>query len=391
MDLLGGLLRILQVIPYLNPRKGGDVRVCYNLSKSLVSSGHQVTIVTTDQGFDQGYTEGLRNMGIEVIPFRCLLDLESYLISPAIKAWASRRLWDYDIVHLHGYRSYQNRTIAPIAKKQGIPFVIHAHGGVPIAVEKKLLKRGFDFMYGRSILRGASALIAFSQEEAKNYVEVGANPLDVKVIYNGFDPDEYSGICEGQAFKDAYRIEKPYCLFLGRIDETKGLEFLLKGFSRFLEKGNHGVILVMVGPKGNSWRKTMRLIAELELNDSTKWIDFLDNSAKMEAYAGAELFVTTPNYRSGAVLTMVEALLCGTPIIVTDEIGEIPRLAGIDECVIRYGDIEGFAQLMERMLSDKEWSRQIACKGRKYITENLKWSDVTKRLADVYENCIRNP
>jgi glycosyltransferase involved in cell wall biosynthesis len=179
-------------------------------------------------------------------------------------------------------------------------------------------------------------------------------------------------------------------LFLGRIDETKGLEFLLKGFSGFLEKGNREVILVMVGPKGNSWRKTMRLITKLELSESTKWIDFLDNHAKMEAYAGAELFVTTPNFRSGAVLTLVEALLCGKPIIVTDEIGEIPRLAGIDECVIQYGDIEGLARLMERMLSDREYSSRIAWKGREYIIDNLKWSDVTKRLVNVYENCIRD-
>jgi glycosyltransferase involved in cell wall biosynthesis len=150
------------------------------------------------------------------------------------------------------------------------------------------------------------------------------------------------------------------------------------------------VDLLMVGPRGNAWRKTMRLISDLKLSDSIRWIDFLDKSVKMEAYAGAEFFVTTPNFRSGILLTSVEALMCGTPIIVTDEIGEIPRLAGIDECVIRYGDIEGLAQLMERMLSDGEFSRRIVSKGQKYIMDNLKWIDVTREIVEIYESCIHN-
>jgi len=364
--------------------------VCRYLSKSLTSSGHQVTIVTTDHGFDPDFVEGLRRMGVEVITFRCLLNLESYLISPSMKAWASRQIRNFDIVHLHIFRSYQNRIIAPIATEHGIPYVMHAHGDVPIVVEKRLLKKGFDLLHGNGILRDASALIAVSQEEAKHFSEAGVDPLKVKVVFNGVDMEEYLELCEGKEFKNAYGIENPYCLFLGRIDETKGLDFLLRGYARFRANGNHGPTLLLVGPRGNSWRKIMRLIRDLKLSDSVRWIDFLDKKNKMEAYAGAEFFITTPSFRSGVLLTPVEALMCKTPIIVTDEISEIPRLAGIDECVIRYGDIDGLAQLMKRMLSDGEFSRCIANKGRKYIVDNLKWTDVTGRLVKIYESCIHN-
>ena len=40
-------MKILQVIPYFNPKKGGDVAVVYNLSKYLAQRNHNVTIITT--------------------------------------------------------------------------------------------------------------------------------------------------------------------------------------------------------------------------------------------------------------------------------------------------------------------------------------------------------
>jgi len=64
-------MRILQVIPYFTPKRGGDVNVVYNLSKQLVSRGHEVTVITTDFEFDEGYAKSLAR--VRIIPFKVIV------------------------------------------------------------------------------------------------------------------------------------------------------------------------------------------------------------------------------------------------------------------------------------------------------------------------------
>ena len=63
-------MKILQVISYFNPKFGGDINVCTNLSKELAKKGNEVTILTTDFGFDANFASDLAKYDIKVIPFR---------------------------------------------------------------------------------------------------------------------------------------------------------------------------------------------------------------------------------------------------------------------------------------------------------------------------------
>jgi len=45
-------MNILYVLPYFNPKNGGDVNVCANIAKQFVKRGHEVTILTTDFEID---------------------------------------------------------------------------------------------------------------------------------------------------------------------------------------------------------------------------------------------------------------------------------------------------------------------------------------------------
>ena len=96
-------MKILQVIPYFTPKRGGDVNVVFNVSKYLNKQGHEVTIITTDFEFDYEYSNLLTN--VRVIPFKCFLNIGLFLYSPSMKSWLEKNIKNYDIVHLHNYRS----------------------------------------------------------------------------------------------------------------------------------------------------------------------------------------------------------------------------------------------------------------------------------------------
>lgn len=144
-------MNILHVIPYFNPKYGGDVNVCYNLCKHLVQRGHKVTIYTTNFKFDEMFARTLNNVCI--VPFHCFLNIQLFLYTPQMKKQLKKEIKNFDIIHVHDFRTYQNTVIHRYAKKFGIPYVLQAHGDVPILTKKRILKKLYDVIWGKKILK----------------------------------------------------------------------------------------------------------------------------------------------------------------------------------------------------------------------------------------------
>ena len=141
-------MKILQVIEFFNPKFGGSVNVCFNLSNELAKLGHEITIITTDMEFDEKYAESIKRDGVKVLNFKCIFNLSSFLYSPSMKKWLNSHIKEFDIIHIHNFRTYQNILIQKYAKKFNIPYILQAHGSLPLIIEKRGLKRLYDLLWG---------------------------------------------------------------------------------------------------------------------------------------------------------------------------------------------------------------------------------------------------
>ena len=122
-------MNILQVIPYFAFKRGGDVNVCYNLSKQLTSMGHNVTILTTTFEYNKEDTDLVDNL--TMVPIDYEFNLALFIYSPKMKKWLDKNITKYDIIHLHELRSYQNNIVIKYAKKYNIPYVLQPHNSTP--------------------------------------------------------------------------------------------------------------------------------------------------------------------------------------------------------------------------------------------------------------------
>ncbi len=268
-------MKILQVIEFFTLMRGGSVNVVYNLSKELAKNGHDITIITTDFEFDEAYAKSIEKEGVTVIPFHCELNMKLFLFSPTIKPWVQENIRRFDIVHLHNFRSYQNIIVSSYAKKYNVPYVLHAHGAVPRIIEKIMLKFLFDNIWGYRILIDADRLLANSKIEFQNYLNVGVKNDKVKLIYNGINLDEYNKLNFIDSFKKNHSITNEFFLFIGRIDKTKGLDFLLKAFYSFKNEENSKIKLVIAGPPGNFQNEFLNLLKRLKLSNEVIIFDYL--------------------------------------------------------------------------------------------------------------------
>lgn len=378
-------MKILQVISYFTPKRGGDVNICYNLSKELSKLGHEVTIVTTDFEYDLNYARSLKD--VEVIPFRRVANLGLFLYTPHLGGWLRSNISRYDVIHLHNFRSYQSAIVCKYAKEFNVPYIIQPHGTLPRIIERKNLKQLYDIVWGNDIRRHASKLIAVSRSEAEQFRQAGVSEEKISLIPNGVDHASFTALPLMGQFREQYGIhEKHIILYVGRIHKIKGIDFLIRAFNSFIQTWTgDDVTLIIVGPDGGYQSVLEGLVEQLGLSDKVRFIGFMSPLAA--AYQDADVLVYPSTYEIFGLVPF-EALLCGTPVIVTDDCG-CGELIKEAECgyLAHYGDVAGLAEALRFALEHPDVNKRMVEAGRRYIEEHLAWESVARQVAAVYEDC----
>src|SRR2546427_7809131 len=188
-------MKILQVISSFPPAYefGGPLQTAYDLSVRLGQLGHDVWVYTTDLGGD--YRRLLSDQrrsaveGIHVVRFRNLsigLVLSRNLaIAPGVVLGFARHLAEFDIVHVHEFRSFQATFAQILANVQNVPVIVQPHGGAVSALTMRRLKRVHDALIGKWLLRAAARAVALNSDERGVMMSLGTPASRIALLPNG--------------------------------------------------------------------------------------------------------------------------------------------------------------------------------------------------------------
>jgi len=381
-------MKVLQVIPFFTPSMGGSVTIPYHLSHWLAKEGHEVTVITTDYKYDPDYAQSLKN--VEVTPFRHFARLGLFLYSPEMKRWLRSNISKYDVVHLHNFRSYQNNIVSKYAKEFNVPYIVQPHGSLPRIVEKEGLKQLYDAVWGNGILEHASKIVAVSGNEVKQFRRAGIPAEKITVVPNGVNYIPPASLPPAGQFREQCRIrEKHIILYAGRLHKRKGIDFLIRAFNSFIQTwpGND-VALVIVGPDDSYQSVLADLVGQLGLTNKVRFVGFVPSL--VAAYRDADVLVYPATYEIFGLVPF-EALLCGTPVIVTNDCGcgEIVEEA---KCgyLVHYGDVAGLSKALKMALDQPDVNKRMVGQGQRYIEQHLMWESIVKQMEGMYRSCIRH-
>ena len=381
-------MRILQVIPFFARSMGGPIGSTFGLSKELVKRGIEVEILSTDFELDDEFVRLVRREGIGVTLARCEILLGQFLISPSMKSWLKTSGRDFDVMHMHAFRSYQNNIVHAFARKHRIPYVLQAHGSLLPFFEKQQLKLFYDIVWGRRILNDAAAVIALNRMEEKQCLSMGVKKDKIKIIPNGIDISEFEHLPERGMLRTKLGIDPdwPVVLYLGRIHRIKGLDLLLVAFASLVEDVKN-VRLILAGPDSGFLSDLKSQARALGIEDRVVVTGPLYNREKLEAYVDSDVYVLPSQYEIFGN-TVLEAMACGTPVIVTDQCGLADVVAKQGHVVPRESD--RLAEQLFYVLDNLDSERSRAEKSRLQVISDFDWNRVALRLRDVYANCIHN-
>lgn len=382
-------MRVLHVVPTYLPaiRYGGPIYSVHGLCRSLASQGHDVHVFTTNVDGETDarvcLTEPVNVDGVKVSYFPSR-HLRRFYWAPDMLREFKKRVAEFDIVHTHSIFLWPTWAAAREARRLGVPYVSSPRGMLDKALvrrKSRWAKTMWIHLIERRNLEHAATVHATSQFEIRAIMAFGLNLGGIVRIANGVDSPGTGN--EITISPDVARVLRhgEYVLYLGRINWKKGLDRLIDAWD-----SRNGCRLVIAGNDEEDYAQVLRARAEALGHLDIEVIGRSVTEADKEAlFASASLFVL-PSYSENFGNTVLEAMVRGIPVLVTDEVG-----AG--ELVVASGGgtvIPGSAlrEGMKEMLSDPEASCEMGHRGRAYVLEHCSWEIVASQMARLYERCI---
>jgi len=383
-------VKILQLFDFFSLlRGGGGVDTLYRLSQTLVQRGHEVTIYTSDFELDRILIESIK--GVKVYPFHSWLNPLRIPLVPTLVGQVKKTIKEFDVAHLHQYRSLQNIIIWYYARKHNVPFIIEAQGSASLLVGggwgvRVMLRWLYDIVVGNRINRDATRLIAMTPFEAETYKELGADESKITLIPNSIEIDPYLSLPEKGTLRKKYGIsEEKIALFLGRINKIKGIDILVKAVAKLVKEGE-SIKLVIIGSDDGYLPALKNLIGELGIEERVIIAGFVSFETKLAAYVDADVYVLSSIYETFPT-TVLEACACSTPVIVTDRCQIAYLVENTFGLVVPYNE-DGLHNALSRLLADEEMRTRFGETGRALVMEKYAWSRIVEQMENLYGEVV---
>lgn len=334
---------------------GGPPRSVSSLCEGLAALGHEVRVLTTDAGLEgNAAAPNDREIERQGVRVRYHPSRRGFMgiASPALEAAVAAAVQDCDVLHITGVWQPTSRAAFRAARRAGKPYVCSPRGALGrYSFTQKAWKK-WPYFWGveKPGLRRAAALHYTSRME----LEEGAR-LDIAapafVVPNSIDFSVWQAdSARAAAWRQAHGIGRDEHVFLytGRMHHKKGLD-LLPAACAALPR-DRAWRLVLVGFDEDGTGVTLqREFAAAGLAERLLVLGGVEASALSAIYSAADRFVF-PSRHENFGNVVVEALACGCPVLLSDQVGCWHELADFDGVRVLPRDPVAWAAEMTRSL-----------------------------------------
>ena len=366
-------LRILHLSEFFHPVIGGAEQVVLRLASGMAVRGHQVTVFTSDSSrIGRLTTRSEQVQGVEVLRFPTWFRLSRFAAFwPGFCTEAKTRT--FDIIHAHSYRHPHCDLASLPFVRRGAKLVIQPHwAAYPRSLAGHTLTSIYDVLLGKRLFRACDLALAITPLEVQWLRTMGARTIEV--LPNGI-PSDYLGAQDGCDFRKKYGIGEFLLASIGRIDESKGFQFVIEALRKI-----QGVRYVIVGAPGPFYPRLVSMIKTYHLEKTVTLLGEVSEQEKLQILDASDAFIQPSIFEAFGVSTL-EALARGKPCL-GSKAGGLPWL--LEGCGILFspGDIEGIAQCLRRVKDDPGLRERLAVAGQAKAS-NLTWDKIIPRYEQI--------
>ncbi len=232
--------------------------------------------------------------------------------------------------------------------------------------------------------RCASLVIANSQATGKAFIEAGGRADIVKVVYNGFDPERYRAQqAEIDRVRQQFELEGKFVVgHFSRLSPWKGQHVLIEAL-KYCPKQ---VIAILVGDalfgEQDYIEQLQQQVAELGLKERVQFLGFRSDVVPLMVACDLVAHTSTSPEPFGRVI--IEAMLCGTPVVATAA-GGVVELVEQNKTgwLVKPGDALELAATINTCHQQPESAATIVRQAQLQASENFHVSAINRQIAQL--------
>jgi glycosyltransferase involved in cell wall biosynthesis len=295
---------------------------------------------------------------------------------------AIRRAWgDYDIF-LGGSWDTLNDVVETllyfiIVKFKNRPFILWREDW---DWNVQSTKRRFVKILAGFLSRRADAILVPGSKHKEFFTKLGVSSEKIFIMPNvsnltikDSDYPNMNRIRDEMGLKDEKVI-----LLVGRLIELKGVKFLLKAFSKLIQRMDD-VVLVIVGD-GECREDLEKLSMDLNLDGNVYFRGNVENELVGAYYLLCNVFVLpsiTTHHADACPLVVNEAMYFAKPVITSDAVGTTFMIKnGVNGFVVPERDSDALFKALYNILSDSELEKRMGEESKKVINEGFTYQNM---------------
>ncbi|MEV0617822.1 glycosyltransferase [Nonomuraea sp. NPDC050404] len=371
------------------PDVNGAAYFTHRLATGLAARGNEVHVVCqSDAGPPSSdVTEGVIVHRLRSAPL---------LVHPTMRVTVPTRLDRLvsairpDVLHTQGH-FVVGRAAMGAARRAGVPIVATNHfmpdnlfqfAHIPDRLRTqagRLAWRDFTRIYNR-----ADHITTPTPLAAKLLADQGFERT-VEPVSCGIDLARFQPRAEPQAWaRKMFDLpDRPTILFVGRLDEEKRLDELVRALPMVLNETDAQVALV---GKGNQRAELERLAKRIGVSERVFFLGFVPDESLPQAFAAADVFAM-PGIAELQSIATLEAMSSGLPVVAADAMA-LPHLVDDNGYLFPPGDIVELARHLTTILADDELRARLGKASRELaFTHGLQSS--LARFEEIYDEVAR--
>lgn len=377
-------MKIAMLVPYFYPHTGGTEKYVRDLSLELSKKGHEVTIISNNVPKKAKAKAEDRIDGVKVIR----LPAVDFPYLPIGWPLDKKLIEGMDVIHTHGPAFSFTRSIPKDIK---IPHILTYHcdtmlfdkmGAITIP---KFVIDAFEWImdiFIRRIIPRADMIISTTEAYASSspvlkdfphkIVPIGihSNPIDAMIKKLNLSPD---------------KKKRNQIIFLGRLAQNKGIEYLVKAMPKVLEKLPNTQLLIC--GEGEEKDHMLTLIKKFGIEKSITFYGTLNFEKLVELYYASTVFAMPSISRLEAFgIVQLEAMACSTAVVCSDIPGPNAVMdVGRSGLLCKPRDENSLADALIKVLSDPERAFEMGRAGRRLVETKYNWDTIANQILAIYE------
>lgn len=378
-------LKILIALQYYLPHRTGYSLHVQRVAEALVKRGHEVTVLTARHLFDLPRDETIN--GVRLVRLWSPIRVSRGMIAPAYPWSMWGLLRQHDLVWL-SLPMAETTLIGFLAKLTGRGLIATHHGDLvlPEGAKNRFIEKVVYEMYAY-MARRAHRIVAYSHDYADHSYYLKPFREKVSVIYPPIqipkpEPERVAELRARWQHQDG-----PIIGYAGRFVSEKRPDLLLRSLEKINEQYPN-VRVVFAGEYDiayeSTWQDNQHLIQRF--NEQLTFLGLITSAQAMANFYAACDILVLPSDTECFALVQVEAMLCGTPVVMTDTPGgRVPVTETKMGKIVPRGDWQAIGEAVIDILNDPETYH----KSREEIGTIFNFDETIRRYEKHMRNAVR--